>query len=80
MDKHVKFVDVGAIRVNLRPIIQQIQDHAQEWKNILGRCILFKTRMNMHELKNQVEVGLNSYIHFGIYISVFTKIEYIVII
>ncbi|XP_075981627.1 dynein heavy chain at 89D [Anticarsia gemmatalis] len=55
LNEHVKFVDVGAIRVNLRPIIKQIQDHAQEWKNILGHCISTKTRMNMHELKNMVE-------------------------
>ncbi|XP_068620608.1 LOW QUALITY PROTEIN: dynein axonemal heavy chain 10 [Battus philenor] len=55
LDAHVKFVDVGAIRVNLRPIIGQIQDHAQEWKNILGQCLAAKTRMNMYDLKNQIE-------------------------
>ncbi|KAM3960300.1 LOW QUALITY PROTEIN: dynein heavy chain at 89D [Aphomia sociella] len=55
LDAHVKFVDVGAIRVNLRPIIRQVQDHAQEWKNILGHCVASKTRMNMYDLKNQIE-------------------------
>ncbi|KAL4712607.1 hypothetical protein ACJJTC_007202 [Scirpophaga incertulas] len=55
LDKHVKFVDVGAIRVNLRHIIAQVQGHAQEWKNILGQCIASKTKMNMSELKNQIE-------------------------
>ncbi|CAH0724307.1 unnamed protein product, partial [Brenthis ino] len=55
LDAHVKFVDIGAIRVNLRPIIQQVQGHAQEWKNILGHCIAAKTRMNMYDLKNQIE-------------------------
>lgn len=56
LNGHLKFVDVGAIRVNLRPIISQVQDHAQEWKNILGNCIATKTRMNMYDLKNQIEV------------------------
>lgn len=56
LDRHAKFVDVGAIRVNLRPIIRQVQDHAQEWKNSLGQCIATKTRMNMYDLKNQIEV------------------------
>ncbi|XP_059059014.1 dynein axonemal heavy chain 10 [Achroia grisella] len=55
LDSHVKFVDVGAIRVNLRTIIRQVQDHAQEWKNILGNCVSSKTRMNMYDLKNQIE-------------------------
>ncbi|XP_045502201.1 dynein axonemal heavy chain 10 [Colias croceus] len=60
LHNHVKFVDVGAIRVNLRPIIKQVQDHAQEWKNILGHCIAAKTRMNMYDLKNQIE-GLEDF-------------------
>ncbi|KOB71863.1 putative ciliary dynein heavy chain [Operophtera brumata] len=55
LNGHVKFVDVGAIRVNLRPVIKQVQDHAQEWKNILGHCIATKTRMNMYDLKNQID-------------------------
>ncbi|KPJ04007.1 Dynein heavy chain 10, axonemal [Papilio xuthus] len=55
LDEHVKFVDVGAIRVNLRPIIKQIQNHAQDWKNILGQCLASKTRMSMYDLKNQIE-------------------------
>ncbi|XP_041985040.1 dynein axonemal heavy chain 10 [Aricia agestis] len=55
LDGHVKFVDIGAVRVNLRPIIKQVQDHAQEWKNTLGECIVTKTRLNMYELKNQIE-------------------------
>ncbi|XP_028025407.1 dynein heavy chain 10, axonemal [Bombyx mandarina] len=55
LNTHVKFVDVGAVRVNLRPIIKQIQDHALEWKNILGNCIASKTKMNMYDLKNQIE-------------------------
>lgn len=57
LDEHVKFVDIGAIRVNLRPVIKQVQDHAQEWKNILGNCIATKTRMNMYDLKNTIEVS-----------------------
>ncbi|KAJ8717758.1 hypothetical protein PYW07_005688 [Mythimna separata] len=55
LDGHVKYVDIGAIRVNLRPIIKQIQEHAQEWKDILGACIATKTRTSMHDLKNQVD-------------------------
>nr|XP_034835442.1 dynein heavy chain 10, axonemal [Maniola hyperantus] len=55
LNNHVNFVDIGAVRVNLRPIIQQVQGHAQEWKNILGQCIASKTRMNMYDLKNQIE-------------------------
>ncbi|PZC71734.1 hypothetical protein B5X24_HaOG212562 [Helicoverpa armigera] len=52
---HVKFVDIGAIRVNLRPVIKQVQDHAEEWKTILGACIATKTRTSMHDLKTQLE-------------------------
>lgn len=57
LNKHVKFVDVGAVRVNLRPIIRQVQEHAQEWKTILGCAISSKTKMNMYDLKNQIEVA-----------------------
>ncbi|KAJ2948630.1 hypothetical protein O0L34_g7885 [Tuta absoluta] len=55
LEDHLKFVDMGAIRVNLRVIIKQIQDHALEWKMTLGRCICNKNRLNMYELKNQIE-------------------------
>ncbi|XP_026741363.1 dynein heavy chain 10, axonemal [Trichoplusia ni] len=55
LNEHVKFVDIGAIRVNLRPVIKQVQEHAQEWKNILGACIATKTRTSMYDLKNQLE-------------------------
>lgn len=81
MDNHVKFVDIGAIRVNLRPIIQQVQWHAQEWKNILGQCIASKTKMNMYDLKNQIEVGAieilrNSYLYLNKTTSTFPSIEH----
>lgn len=57
LEDHVKYVDLGSIRVNLRPIIKQIQEHAQEWINTLGRCVSTKTRMDMYDLKNQIEVN-----------------------
>lgn len=68
LDAHVKFVDIGAIRVNLRPIIQQVQGHAQEWKDILGHCIASKTRMNMYDLKNQIEVIILSLLMLFFYL------------
>lgn len=57
LENHVKYVDLGSIRVNLRPIIKQIQEHAQDWINTLGRCVCTKTRMDMYDLKNQIEVN-----------------------
>ncbi|XP_049877279.1 dynein axonemal heavy chain 10 [Pectinophora gossypiella] len=61
LEEHYKFVDLGAIRVNLRHIIKQIQEHALEWKMTLGRCICTKTRMSMYDLKNQIEVRLEDF-------------------
>ncbi|CAG9136916.1 unnamed protein product [Plutella xylostella] len=55
LNEHVKFVDIGAVRVNLREIIKQIQGHALEWKTILGECIVNKTRASMQELRNEID-------------------------
>lgn len=63
LEAHVKFVDMGSVRVNLRVIIKQIQEHAQDWIHSLGHCVATKTRMNMYELKNQIEVRFFCIIH-----------------
>lgn len=43
------------IRINLRPLIKNISEHAIEWRNTLGNILSERTRANMMDLKNYMK-------------------------
>lgn len=42
-------------RVNLKPLLKEIIEHATEWKTILGKYLLDETLESMLELKTVIE-------------------------
>lgn len=44
-------------RINLRPLIRKIIDHAMEWKNTLGNILAEKTKTNLSELQMTLKVS-----------------------
>lgn len=44
-------------RINLRPLIRNIIDHAKEWKNTLGNILAEKTKTNLSDLQMELKVS-----------------------
>lgn len=55
LKKHKPYFDVRGIRINLRPLIDSINEHAIEWRNTLGNILAERTRQNMLDLKNHIQ-------------------------
>ncbi|XP_058060896.1 dynein axonemal heavy chain 10 [Anopheles bellator] len=55
LERHKPFHDIKSIRVNLRPLIKGIVDHAVEWRNTLGNILAERTRKRMIELNDHVQ-------------------------
>lgn len=51
------YVDIGPLRLNKRPLLNQICEHADQWKKMLGEKLTIKTRDDMMEFKAQIEVN-----------------------
>lgn len=49
--------DVGAIRINLQPLLDSICSHSLEWKNTLGEILADRTRKNMIEQRDEMKVS-----------------------
>lgn len=45
-------------RINLRPLLQNIIDHAMEWKNTLGNILADKTKTNLLDLQMELKVSV----------------------
>jgi dynein heavy chain, axonemal len=56
LEKHKTYCDIKSIRLNLKPLIGSIVDHAIEWRNIMGEKLGAKTKSNMEELRNHIQV------------------------
>jgi dynein heavy chain, axonemal len=56
LEKHKTYYDIKSIRLNLKPLIKSIVDHAIEWRNMLGMKLAEKTRNNMVDLKDHIQV------------------------
>lgn len=48
--------DIKAIRINLRPMIQSIIEHAVEWRNTLGNMVASRTNIDMVQLNTEFKV------------------------
>ncbi|XP_050088792.1 dynein axonemal heavy chain 10 [Anopheles aquasalis] len=55
LERHKPFHDIKSIRVNLKPLIKGIVDHAVEWRNTLGNILAERTRQRMIELNDHVQ-------------------------
>lgn len=49
--------DIKSIRINLQPLIKSIIDHAVEWRNTLGNILADRTRVQMVELNEHMQVS-----------------------
>lgn len=48
--------DIKAIRINLRPLIQSIIEHAVEWRNTLGNMVSDRTNVEMVRMNVEFKV------------------------
>lgn len=52
--------DIKATRINLRPLIQSIIEHAVEWRNTLGKMVSDRTNMDMVQLNAEFKVRVKT--------------------
>uniref|UniRef100_A0A182K9N1 Dynein heavy chain linker domain-containing protein n=1 Tax=Anopheles christyi TaxID=43041 RepID=A0A182K9N1_9DIPT len=71
LERHKPFHDIKSIRVNLKPLIRGIVDHAVEWRNTLGNILAERTRQQMIELhehmvslRNDLDKNVKELSHF----------------
>lgn len=55
MSDRVDTLDIGSVRVNLRPLFDEIIEHAKEWRTILGEGIANQTKNKMLAFKETVD-------------------------
>lgn len=55
MEDNEKYVDVGSIRLNLKPLLDTISEHTLEWKNMLGQLLDKDTKEKMDIMKNTID-------------------------
>lgn len=56
LKEHVDFKNIDCIQINLVPLITNIQNHALEWKSILGKSLISYTRERMNGLDETIQV------------------------
>ncbi|XP_076621651.1 dynein heavy chain at 89D [Colletes latitarsis] len=47
--------DLYCIRINLHPLLSGVEQHANEWKQVLGNFLLAETVQGMNDLKTMIE-------------------------
>lgn len=57
LERHRPYHDIKSIRINLQPVIRAIVDHAVEWRNTLGHILGDRTRRQMIELNDHMQVS-----------------------
>lgn len=57
LERHRPYHDIKSIRINLQPLIRSIIDHAVEWRNTLGHILSERTREQMLDLAEHMEVS-----------------------
>lgn len=55
MTEEDDFMDIGPMRLNKRPLLNQICEHAQKWKIMLGEKLTERTKNEMLEFKAQLD-------------------------
>lgn len=66
LDKIKDFYDIGPIRVNKRPLLNQVIDHTLKWKYVLGQKMTANVLQKMNDFKEMMEV-----IKLLVYVSYF---------
>lgn len=52
------FLDVNCIRINLRPLVDTICLHAQEWITTLGEKLAISTAAKIDAVRNDINVSI----------------------
>lgn len=52
------YKDVQCIRINLKPLLNIISEHAAQWRNTLGDLLASKTRSNMTLMRQEIAVSI----------------------
>nr|KAF7430111.1 hypothetical protein H0235_006509 [Vespula pensylvanica] len=55
LDDMAHNIDISSIRINLKPLMRGIEQHAMEWKQVLGNFLLVDTVKEMNEFKDLIE-------------------------
>ncbi|KAF2892470.1 hypothetical protein ILUMI_13689 [Ignelater luminosus] len=55
LQQHSDYIDIGCIRLNLRPLLNAICDHSQQWKLTLGDKLASSTKQKMLDLKETID-------------------------
>ncbi|KAK2587900.1 hypothetical protein KPH14_003996 [Odynerus spinipes] len=55
LEDMARYIDICSVRVNLEPLMRGIEQHAMEWKQVLGDFLLTDTIQGMKEFKEQIE-------------------------
>lgn len=55
MEQHTDHIDIGCIRLNLRPLLETISGHTLEWKNRLGELLDKATKNKMNEMNKMMD-------------------------
>ena len=57
LDSKVKFKLINCLRLNLEPLVCTLQDYAKSWINDLGALLHEQCKLQMHELKAELDVS-----------------------
>lgn len=69
MGQSITYKDVECLRINVKPILASICEHALQWKTILGEKLSQKTKENMVKLRNEIQVCMGLFLF--IFVSMF---------
>lgn len=58
MGQSITYKDVECLRINVKPILASIREHALQWKTVLGEKLSKKTKENMVQLRNEIQVRM----------------------
>lgn len=58
MDEEPDYKIIQSIRVNKRPLLNQIKNHALEWKELLGESLTNNTVFKMQEFLTNINVTI----------------------
>lgn len=52
------YYDVQCIRINLKPLLDTICQHAQQWRTKLGEKLAERTIVNMDKMRFEIKVSI----------------------
>ena len=57
------YYDVQCIRINLKPLLDTICQHALQWRTKLGEKLAERTVINMDKMRLEIKVSMNNNVH-----------------